>query len=204
MKFSLFALALAVMPLALSAPAAAKNPHVMLETSQGTIELELFADKAPVSVENFLHYVQKGHYNGTIFHRVIQNFMIQGGGFDAKVSEKRGDKPPIRNEADNGLQNKRGTLAMARTAVVDSATTQFFINLVDNAFLDHKSKDMRGYGYAVFGKVVKGMEVVDRIGASKTGSCGPFRTDCPTVQVQIQKAYVVGQKAGAKTPAPKP
>jgi len=145
---------------------AAGNPQVVLTTSEGPILVELFADRAPETVENFLAYVKAGHYDGTIFHRVIPNFMIQGGGFDANMQQKQ-TEAPIKNEADNGLRNLRGTLAMARTQVRDSATSQFFINHKDNAFLDHGSRD---FGYAVFGKVTRGMEVVDKIAQVPTGN----------------------------------
>lgn len=150
----------------LAAPIA--NPHVLLTTSLGEIEIELAADKAPISTQNFLAYVESGFYDGTQFHRVIPGFMIQGGGFDADMSEKD-TQAPIKNEADNGLRNERGTLAMARTQVVDSATSQFFINHKDNAFLDHGGRD---FGYAVFGKVVRGMDVVDKIAQVPTGNRG--------------------------------
>ena len=133
---------------------AAENPHVLLNTSMGEIEIELEAEKAPVSVKNFLEYVESGYYDGTVFHRVIPGFMIQGGGFNEGLSQKK-TRAPIKNEADNGLHNVRGTLAMARTQNVDSATSQFFINHRDNDFLDHGSRD---FGYAVFAKVVRGME----------------------------------------------
>lgn len=136
-----------------------KNTMVVIKTNFGEIEVELFDEKAPVTVENFLRYADEGHYDGTIFHRVIANFMIQGGGFDQGMSQKP-THDPIKNEADNGLKNVTGTLAMARTSVVDSATSQFFINVKDNAFLDHGSRD---FGYAVFGKVVAGMDVVTKI-----------------------------------------
>ncbi|MWV14078.1 peptidylprolyl isomerase A [Pseudomonas sp. L-22-4S-12] len=150
----------------LAAPVA--NPHVLLTTSLGEIEIELAADKAPISTQNFLAYVESGFYDGTQFHRVIPGFMVQGGGFDADMSEKD-TQAPIKNEADNGLRNERGTLAMARTQVVDSATSQFFINHKDNAFLDHGGRD---FGYAVFGKVVRGMDVVDKIAQVPTGNRG--------------------------------
>ncbi|WP_103102902.1 peptidylprolyl isomerase [Pseudomonas sp. LFM046] len=150
---------------------AADKPHVLLTTSAGEIEVELDADKAPVSVKNFLDYVDAGFYNGTVFHRVIPGFMIQGGGFDTAFSEKE-TRQPIKNEADNGLHNVRGTLAMARTQAVDSATSQFFINHKDNAFLDHGSRD---FGYAVFGTVVRGMDVVDQIANVPTGNHGMFQ-----------------------------
>ncbi|WPC06421.1 peptidylprolyl isomerase [Pseudomonas benzenivorans] len=162
-------LALAACSLLLSASLlAAENPKVLLSTSAGEIEIELEAEKAPISVENFLAYVDSGHYAGTQFHRVIPGFMIQGGGFDADLRQKK-TRAPIKNEADNGLHNVRGTLAMARTQVRDSATSQFFINHKDNAFLDHGSRD---FGYAVFGKVVRGMEVVDKIAMVPTGNRG--------------------------------
>jgi len=147
---------------------AAGNPHVVLTTSYGDIEIELNADKAPISTQNFLGYLEAGFYTGTQFHRVIPGFMIQGGGFDADMRQKDTFKP-IRNEADNGLRNERGTLAMARTQDVDSATSQFFINHKDNDFLNHGGRD---FGYAVFGKVVRGMDVVDRIAGVRTGNRG--------------------------------
>ncbi len=145
---------------------AAENPRVLLTTSLGEIELELEAEKAPVSVENFLGYVDSGFYDGTVFHRVIPGFMIQGGGFGEGLNQKP-TKAPIKNEADNGLHNVRGTVAMARTQNVNSATSQFFINHRDNDFLDHGSRD---FGYAVFGKVVRGMDVVDQIAQVPTGN----------------------------------
>src|SRR5512137_2487604 len=144
------------------------NPQVLLETSMGTIKVELFKDKAPISVRNFLSYVKDGFYDGLIFHRVIASFMIQGGGMDAAMQPKK-TKFAIKNEAANGLSNKRGTLAMARTNVIDSATSQFFINVVDNAFLDYRGKSPDLFGYAVFGQVIEGMDVVDAIRAVKTG-----------------------------------
>ncbi len=147
----------------------AQNPTVVMETSLGTIEIELYQDKAPITVKSFLGYVNDSFYNDTIFHRVIDNFMIQGGGFTADMKQKTA-KDPIKNEASNGLKNERGTVAMARTNIIDSATCQFFINLVDNSSLDHKDTTARGYGYAVFGKVTTGMDVVDKIRAVKTGS----------------------------------
>ena len=144
-----------------------KNPIVIMETSLGTIKIELFADKAPISTKNFLSYVDKKRYDGTIFHRVIPGFMIQGGGFTEDLTQKPTDDP-IKNEAANGLKNTRGTLAMARTGVVDSATSQFFINVADSDFLNYSGP--RNYGYAVFGKVLEGMDVVDKIVAAKTTS----------------------------------
>lgn len=145
---------------------AAENPRVLLNTSMGEIELELEAEKAPVSVENFLGYVERGFYDGTVFHRVIPGFMVQGGGFDEGLSQKP-TRDPIKNEADNGLHNVRGTVAMARTQNVNSATSQFFINHRDNDFLDHGSRD---FGYAVFAKVVRGMDVVDQMAQVPTGN----------------------------------
>jgi peptidyl-prolyl cis-trans isomerase B (cyclophilin B) len=165
---------------------AADNPQVALDTSKGRIVLELFADKAPISVENFLAYVNSGYYDDTIFHRVIPKFMIQGGGFTADMKMKPG-RSPIRNEADNGLRNERGTIAMARTPDPHSASSQFFINTVDNDFLNHKRKDPRGWGYAVFGRVVEGMEVVDAISAVKTGIQGRYQ-DVPVEPVVIKHA----------------
>ncbi len=161
----------------------AANPQVLLKTSKGDITVELFQDKAPVSVKNFLSYVDDKAYDGTIFHRVIKGFMVQGGGMTADMHEKS-SKPPIKNEAANGLKNKRGTLAMARTPEIDSATCQFFINLVDNTFLDHQEGDPEKFGYAVFGKVVAGMDVVDAIAAVPTGSKGMHR-DVPREPVTI-------------------
>ncbi len=149
-------------------------PTVVINTNMGAITVELNDKKAPVSTANFLHYVDSGFYNGTIFHRVIPNFMIQGGGFSKNMVRKI-TAAPIKNEAANGLKNNRGTIAMARTSQVDSATSQFFINLVDNNFLNHRSNSPRGFGYAVFGRVVKGMDVVDKIAAVATGSKNGMR-----------------------------
>lgn len=149
-----------------------KTPVVVIETSYGEIKAELWAEKAPITVKNFLKYVDEGFYDGTIFHRVMDGFMIQGGGFTADMRQKS-THPPITNEASKELRNKRGTLAMARTSVVDSATAQFFINLVDNAFLDHQNETAQGFGYAAFGKVTSGMDVVDKIAKVKTGRAGP-------------------------------
>ena len=159
------------------------NPKVVLDTSHGEIEIELFEDKAPISVENFLKYVDDGFYNGTIFHRVIPDFMVQGGGFTEDMTQKP-TRDPIKNEADNGLSNEPYTLAMARTSVVDSATAQFFINVADNVFLDHGTRD---FGYAVFGKVTKGENVVDRIADVDTGMRAGMR-DVPKESVSITSA----------------
>ncbi len=183
-----------------SAACAKKNPQVVLETNRGNITLELFADKAPISTKNMLDYVKAKHYDGTIFHRVIPGFMIQGGGFTQDLHEKP-VRPPIKNEAGNKLSNKRGTVAMARTMVVDSATSQFFINLVDNTRLDQTSSDPRGFGYAVFGRVIDGMDVVDKIAAVERlcpsvppGPCNaPLpqgMRDVPKDPVIIKHAYV--------------
>jgi peptidyl-prolyl cis-trans isomerase B (cyclophilin B) len=157
-----------------------------LATSKGEIVLELFADKAPATVNNFLTYVDADFYDGTIFHRVIPNFMIQGGGFTTAMKQKP-TEDPIKNEADNGVENKRGTIAMARTGDPHSATGQFFINSVDNDFLNFKSKSPQGWGYAVFGKVVEGIEVVDAISAVKTGTQG-MHQDVPVEAVVINSA----------------
>ncbi len=161
------------------------DPVVEVETNFGTFVITLDPGKAPKSVENFLRYVDAKHYDGTIFHRVIKTFMIQGGGYDQQL-EKKPVKAPIQNEADNGLKNTRGTVAMARTGDPHSATAQFFVNVVDNKFLDHTSKDQRGWGYAVFGKVTEGMDVVDKIKDVPTGADGPFEKDCPEDPVVIR------------------
>ena len=159
-----------------------------IETSKGTITLELNEEKAPETVRNFVQYAKDGHYDGTIFHRVIDGFMIQGGGFTKDMNQKE-TREPIRNEAMNGLKNRRGTIAMARTMVVDSATSQFFINLVDNDFLDFQTPTPQGFGYAVFGKVTDGMTVVDAIAKVKTGFAGPHQ-NVPDEPVIIRKVVV--------------
>jgi cyclophilin family peptidyl-prolyl cis-trans isomerase len=161
----------------------AANPHVVIKTSMGEMEAELFVDKAPLSVKNFLAYVAKGHYKDTIFHRVINNFMIQGGGFDKDLKEKSSDAP-IKNEAGNGLKNETGTLAMARMQEVDSASAQFYINVNDNGFLDHRDNSPSGFGYAVFGKIVKGMPVVNKMKVVKTGTRGQLE-DVPLEPIII-------------------
>ncbi len=168
---------------------AAGNPMVLMKTSMGDIKIELFKDKAPVTVENFLGYLKSGFYDGTIFHRVIPNFMIQGGGFEKNMKQKE-TKPPIKNEAGNGLKNDTGTLAMARTSVVDSATAQFFINVKDNAFLNHRDESPAGFGYCVFGKVVDGMDVVHKIEHVQTSSQGGHK-DVPATPVIIESVKVV-------------
>ncbi|PHS64435.1 MAG: peptidylprolyl isomerase A [Thalassobium sp.] len=189
------ALSLSVLlaPLSLQAEeAAADNVHVLMKTTAGEIELELDRSKAPVSVDNFLTYVESKHYDGTIFHRVIRDFMIQGGGFGADMRQKA-TLPPIKNEAENGLKNTRGSIAMARTSVIDSATSQFFINVKDNNFLDHGSRD---FGYAVFGKVVKGMDVVDAIAISPTGA-----RDIPRETILIESVSVISDESKATATA---
>lgn len=162
---------------------------VKLQTNLGTITLELDAEKAPKTVENFLAYVKAGHYDNTVFHRVIKNFMIQGGGFEPGMNQKP-TNAPIDNEAANGLKNKRGTIAMARTNDPHSATAQFFINVVDNDFLDFKAPSGSGWGYCVFGQVVEGMDVLDQIKAVRTGNKG-FHQDVPVDDVVIEKAEIV-------------
>ena len=167
-------------------------PQVAFETSMGRILIELNADKAPATVENFIQYVQSGHYDGLIFHRVIDNFMIQGGGFD-KDMKQRNTRAPIQNEADNGLTNEVGTLAMARTSDPHSASAQFFINVKNNAFLNYSSKTMQGWGYAVFGRVIEGMDVVNQMKAVRTGNSGGHG-DVPATPIIIEKAVLLGQE----------
>jgi len=171
------------------AGAFAANPTVEIQTSHGRIVAELYEDKAPKSVENFLTYAKQGQYGGTIFHRVIDGFMIQGGGFDAGMKQKSTGKP-IENEADNGLKNEIGTLAMARTNDPHSATTQFFINVADNAFLDHRAPNAQGWGYAVFGKVTEGMDVVNKIAKVATANAGPYQ-NVPVTRVVIESVKIV-------------
>jgi cyclophilin family peptidyl-prolyl cis-trans isomerase len=196
--FAAFTLAFAL-PLAAAEPSAARScaaqlkgnapRKVKLTTSMGPITIELDKTKAPVSVDNFVKYVESGHYNGTIFHRVIDGFMIQGGGFDKDMRQKA-TNPPIKNEADNGLKNAKYTVAMARTQVPDSASSQFFINVKDNEFLNHTAKTVQGWGYAVFGKVVEGEDVVDKIKKVPTGSAKGMG-DVPVQPVVIEKAECV-------------
>jgi len=176
--------------LTITSPSAAAEqaPRVRLETTMGNIVLELDRERAPVTVDNFLAYVNDGFYDGTIFHRVIDGFMIQGGGFIADFSRKQ-TRAPIKNEADNGLKNARGSIAMARTRDPHSASAQFFINMVDNAMLDYKAPDVRGWGYAVFGRVVEGIDVVDKIGTQATGVQGGFR-DVPERTITITRTVV--------------
>jgi cyclophilin family peptidyl-prolyl cis-trans isomerase len=179
---------------AFALPAAAANPQVEFDTTAGKIRVELYPDAAPKTVANFLDYVKAKHYDGTQFHRVIAGFMIQGGGYTADYRQKP-TKPPVAIESEQsakaGLSNAPGTLAMARTGDPNSATSQFFINVADNKRLDFRTPDIRGYGYTVFGKVVSGMDVVDKIAATPTGPGGPFPTDVPKTPAIINKAYVV-------------
>ena len=167
---------------------AEKNPIVLLSTSMGNIRIELDAAKAPLTSKNFVDYVNDGHYNGLIFHRVIPGFMIQGGGMDAQMNEKK-NKSPIKNEAANGLKNNLGTVAMARTNVVDSATSQFFINVKNNDFLNHRSTAPAEFGYAVFGQVIEGLDVVQNIEKVRTGNKGHHQ-DVPVDAVVINSATV--------------
>jgi peptidyl-prolyl cis-trans isomerase B (cyclophilin B) len=183
---------LVMLSAAAAAPGAlAADPQVDLKTSAGTIRLELYPGKAPKSVENFLQYVKDGHYDGTVFHRVIDGFMIQGGGFDGSYKQKA-TRDPIQNEAKNGLKNDLGTIAMARTNAPHSASAQFFINVKNNDFLNAAAAQ-DGWGYAVFGKVVSGMDVVTKIAKLPTGPGGPFRSDVPREAVVIESATVVAK-----------
>ncbi|MBS0423474.1 MAG: peptidyl-prolyl cis-trans isomerase [Proteobacteria bacterium] len=163
----------------------AAEPRVEMKTNLGSIVLELYPDKAPETVKNFLQYVDEGFYKNTVFHRVIAGFMIQGGGFDVALKQKP-TRSPIQNEAANGLKNETGTIAMARTSDPHSASAQFFINVANNAFLNYKAPSPNGYGYAVFGKVVSGMDVVNKIAALQTGPGGPFSGDVPKSSVLIE------------------
>ncbi|HEV2856025.1 MAG TPA: peptidylprolyl isomerase [Thermoanaerobaculia bacterium] len=183
-------------PKAQAAQKPAANPRVLLDTTKGKIVLELYPAKAPKTVKNFLDYVKAGQYNGVIFHRVIPGFMVQGGGFTPDMKEKP-TRAPIPNEADNGLSNDRGTIAMARTADPNSASAQFFINVADNTPLNHTSKTPQGWGYAVFGRVVEGMEVADAIVAVPTTTKGLYE-NVPLEPVVIRKASIVGAGAPAK------
>lgn len=170
--------------------ALAADPRVELKTSMGAITLELYPDKAPKSVENFLQYVRDGHYKGTIFHRVIPGFMVQGGGFNVDFAQKK-TRAPVQNEANNGLKNDAGTIAMARTPDPHSATAQFFINHKNNDFLNFTTPSQQGWGYTVFGKVTKGMDVVNKIAAIETGPAGPFPSDVPRKAVVIEDAKIL-------------
>jgi peptidyl-prolyl cis-trans isomerase A (cyclophilin A)/peptidyl-prolyl cis-trans isomerase B (cyclophilin B) len=174
----------------LCAHALAADPQVELKTNMGTIMLELYPDKAPKTVENFLQYVKEGFFKGTIFHRVISNFMIQGGGFSVDFVQKK-TRAPVQNEANNGLKNDVGTIAMARTSDPHSATAQFFINHKNNDFLNFTAPSQQGWGYTVFGKVIKGMDVVNKIAAIETGPTGPFASDVPRKAVVIEDAKIL-------------
>ena len=173
--------------LALSCTVQGKLVNITIETSLGTFKLQLDADKAPLTVANFVSYAKAGHYDGLVFHRVIKNFMIQGGGYDEKMKQRE-TKAPVKNEAKNGLKNARGTIAMARTSDPHSASSQFFINHKDNDFLDYPGQD--GWGYCVFGKVTEGMDVVDKIAAAPTGSLPPFGRDVPLTNIVIKSVTV--------------
>jgi peptidyl-prolyl cis-trans isomerase B (cyclophilin B) len=192
-----FIIAVTAFAAAAALPAVAANPQVEFETTFGKIRVELFPDAAPKTVANFLDYVKAGHYDGTQFHRVIGGFMIQGGGFTQDFKEKP-TKPPIPIESEQsskaGMMNDVGTLAMARTGDPNSATAQFFINVADNKFLNFRSADAQGYGYTVFGKVVDGMSVVNKIAKADTGAGGPFGKDVPAARILINKAVVVNPK----------
>jgi cyclophilin family peptidyl-prolyl cis-trans isomerase len=193
----LLAAACAAATLLAALPAAAANPQVEFDTTAGKIRVELYPDAAPKTVANFLDYVKAKHFDGTQFHRVIPNFMIQGGGFTADFQQKPTRPPvPIESEMSSkaGMLNVPGTIAMARTGDPNSATAQFFINVNDNKFLNFRSADKDGYGYTVFGKVVAGMDVVDKIAKAPTGAGGPFPKDVPQQKVMIEKAYVVEAK----------
>jgi cyclophilin family peptidyl-prolyl cis-trans isomerase len=172
--------------------ARAANPILVMDTSMGTIKIELFQDKAPVTVKNFLSYVEDKHYDGLIFHRVIENFMIQGGGYEPGLKREKKSKEPIKNESDNQLSNTRGTLAMARTSEPNSATSQFFINVKDNTFLD-RAKSRDGVGYCVFGRVIEGMDVVDKIKGVKTGTKEGM-DDVPEQDIIIKSVRVLNEK----------
>ncbi len=198
-RLALVAAAALALPAYAQGPApAAAAPRVKLTTTAGDIVVEVYPDKAPKTVENFLQYVRDKHYDGTIFHRVIDNFMIQGGGFDTRYVQKP-TRAPIPHEgrealAKGGPRNVTGTIAMARTMDPNSASAQFFINVKDNAFLDHTAPTMQGYGYTVFGKVVAGMDVVNRIKSQPTGPGGPFPSDVPRTPVVIQNVKIISEK----------
>ncbi len=183
-----FMLCLACAP-AFAADESATNPHVVLDTSEGKITVELLSKEAPLSVANFIEYAKSGFYDGTVFHRVIPNFMIQGGGFTADMTQKE-TRGNLKNEANNGLRNLRGTLAMARRGEPDSATAQFFINLTENNFLDHQNETNAGWGYAVFGRVTAGIEVVDKIAATATTTVGPL-SDVPVQAIVIKNVKLL-------------
>lgn len=187
---NLFRSTLAVFALLAAFGAGAANPHVELATSMGRITLELYPDKAPQTVDNFLQYVKAGFYDGTVFHRVIPNFMLQGGGFTPDFTPKK-TRGPVKNEAANGLKNTVGTVAMARTSDPHSATAQFFINIADNDFLNFTAPTQQGHGYAVFGKVVKGMDVVEKIARVATGPGQAPHSDVPLKPVIIERVKII-------------
>ncbi len=196
---SIVALALLTLAPLLAAGALAAqespNPQMVLDTTEGVIVIELFADRAPLTVENIIEYVEDGFYEDTIFHRVINGFMVQGGGFGQDLVKKE-VREGVRNEADNGLPNERGTVAMARTSEPHSATAQFYINLVSNESLNHRDKTAAGWGYTVFGRVVEGMNVVDRIARTRTQTRGTMR-DVPVLPIVIERASIRYPEAGA-------
>jgi cyclophilin family peptidyl-prolyl cis-trans isomerase len=175
----------------------AENPRVEFETSEGNFSVELYADQAPKTVDNFLRYVRNGFYNGTTFHRVIPDFMVQGGGY-TKSYRKKTTRGPISNEADNGLLNERGTIAMARLGDPHSATSQFFINMADNDMLDYQGKTRRNWGYAVFGRVIEGMDVLETMQDVETGPAGPFKKNAPQTPLVIKKVTVLDEDAVAE------
>jgi len=179
-----------IFPILLCTSVFAANPQVEIKTNFGNILLELFPDKAPKTVKNFLFYIQKSHYKDTIFHRVIPKFMIQGGGFDKSMKQKPTIRP-VDNEADNGLKNEIGTIAMARTSSPHSATAQFFINVGNNTFLNYTASTSRGYGYTVFGRVLRGMDVVNKISATPTGASKPFTENVPKEMVIIKSISTI-------------
>lgn len=181
---------LLLMTFLLSMTVYANNPKIKINTNLGSIKLELFPEKAPKTVENFLKYVKDDFYKNTIFHRVIPNFMIQGGGFEQTYTQKP-TRQPIKNEAANGLKNQTGTIAMARTSDPHSATAQFFINVADNDFLNYSAPTQRGFGYTVFGKVIAGMDIVSQIASTPTGSGGPFQSDVPQKTIIINNIELV-------------
>lgn len=197
-----FRIALLIAAMLASVNAWSANPRIEMKTSLGNVVFELYPDKAPLTVQNFLAYVKSGFYKGTVFHRVINHFVVQGGGLTPELKPKP-TLQPIRNEAGNGLTNERGTLAMARAYDPDSATAQFFINLDSNKFLNHYKPDPDYYGYCVFGKVVKGMDIVDKMAARPTGAAGPFQSDVPLEPIVIQDVSVVTQLAEAPQPSRK-
>ena len=186
-------LAILALSLTLNAHASepqASRPQVEIKTSLGRVVVELYPDKAPKTVDNFLRYVKDGYYKGTVFHRVIPGFMIQGGGFD-KAFRQKPTRQPVENEAGNGLKNETGTIAMARTSDPHSATAQFFINVANNTFLNHTAPTPQGYGYTVFGKVIEGMDVVNQIAAKPTGPEGPFPGDVPKETIVIEEIKLI-------------